>query len=299
MNDDEKHGYGELAARLRKLRLDAGVSGADLAAGARMSQSKISRIERGLARPAEHEIEAIAAVLALDQVTVAELKNHVRALDQFEVASNGLGGSVETVQQEVYGIERLATQIDKFVTQIMPGILQTREYADAVFRSLRDISMADFEDFVIRSVVLRMQRQTELYDMRKTFRILVTNSSLFVNFGGDEVMQGQLQALLAVERPNVELRILDTSQPLPYGHTHIFDLFDRRIALAESLFTVFWIHDPRQVELLANTFDRMWELADSGAAAKARIERALEYFTARIDDGSDAELDVRAHTQRV
>lgn len=49
----------ELAATLRKLRKQAGLSGDRLAARCNMSQSKVSRIENGKVRPSLVDIERI------------------------------------------------------------------------------------------------------------------------------------------------------------------------------------------------------------------------------------------------
>ncbi|MEU8772641.1 helix-turn-helix transcriptional regulator [Streptomyces sp. NPDC048606] len=53
----------ELAATLRKLRKQAGLSGDRLAARCNMSQSKVSRIENGKVRPTLVDIERLLTAL--------------------------------------------------------------------------------------------------------------------------------------------------------------------------------------------------------------------------------------------
>ncbi|MER7515814.1 helix-turn-helix transcriptional regulator [Streptomyces sp. NPDC126499] len=63
----------ELAAALRKLRKQAGLSGDRLAARCNMSQSKVSRIESGKVRPSLVDIERILRALDAPPTLVAEV----------------------------------------------------------------------------------------------------------------------------------------------------------------------------------------------------------------------------------
>jgi transcriptional regulator with XRE-family HTH domain len=109
---------------------------------------------------------------------------------------------------EVYvGLEAEAEQIQTFQPQLIPGLLQTEDYARAVIRVEHpDASDAEVE----RRVELRMKRQSA--DNAPRLWIILDEASLSRPVGGADVMHAQLESLVAAaEKPGNTIQVLPFS----------------------------------------------------------------------------------------
>ncbi|WP_411121459.1 helix-turn-helix domain-containing protein [Streptomyces sp. x-19] len=111
-------------------------------------------------------------------------------------------------------LEREAAVICDYSNAFVMGILQTPEYAEAVFRSARpDDSAAK-----IKQRVEDRLRRRELFDgpHPPSLWVILHESVLWSAVGGPEVMRGQLEHLLAVsDSPRITLQVLSFSAGTP------------------------------------------------------------------------------------
>ncbi|MFQ6193234.1 helix-turn-helix domain-containing protein [Streptomyces sp. NPDC000405] len=111
-------------------------------------------------------------------------------------------------------LERQAAAVCDYSPVLIAGILQTHEYAEAVFRSVRP---GDSESRIKQSVEDRLRRR-EVFDGPNppSFWVILHEAVLWSALGGADVMRRQLQHLLAVsEHPDI------TVQVLPFGSTPV------------------------------------------------------------------------------
>lgn len=266
----------DLASQLRQYRREAGLSGADLGAKVGLSQSKISRIERAKLVPTEHEVKAIANALALDLEIVSTLVAKAKDAESFGGVAEVVSTNLWQVQEEIHSMERRSTSLDKFNVTVLTGMLQTPEYAEAVVReAVSELTFFDGDttEFVVHTVVLRLQRQAELFDRRKTLQVILTDNVLTSVYGSTEIQINQLRHLLNLDVPNVEVRVVD---PANMRCRREFDLFDEKAVCLESQFSQCWVYDPRQVTMYSQIFRQMWSSARRGDEAKARIQSAID-----------------------
>jgi hypothetical protein len=105
------------------------------------------------------------------------------------------------------GLEAAAEEIREYTQQVVPGLLQTEEYARAMIRAARpDIGV----DEVDRRVSVRMGRQS-LLEAGDPVNLWVVLDEAVVSrpVGGDAVMRRQLEHLVeAAELPSVTLQLL-------------------------------------------------------------------------------------------
>ncbi len=86
---------------------------------------------------------------------------------------------------------------------LVPGILHTAEYAEAVMR--RVIEFYEIPDDLDAGVSARMERRQILYRSNHKFHFIVTQQALLTTVGDSSVMIRQLDRLLAVMFDDIEL----------------------------------------------------------------------------------------------
>jgi hypothetical protein len=115
---------------------------------------------------------------------------------------------------QLIALEADATHVVHFHPAFVPGLLQTREYADAISLSTHVTPVP--HDFSERLVDVRMQRQRELFDpanpVDATF--ILDESAILRPVGSAAVMRRQLNHLSEVlDRPRVTLILLPLDGP--------------------------------------------------------------------------------------
>jgi transcriptional regulator with XRE-family HTH domain len=194
----------QVAAALRTLREQAGLSGAEVAKRMGMSPSKISRIETGVTGL---QIEDVAALLGLYQVPAAvrdELLDLVRRSEERGWWTRQPG--LPQLWRSLIDFEAKATRIQNYEALVVPGLLQTAEYARAV---IQGIAPAITEAELGNLVAARMARQAVLTRSNAPqFIAVVDEGALRRPIGEPGVMHRQLHHLLVVaEQPHVMLRV--------------------------------------------------------------------------------------------
>jgi transcriptional regulator with XRE-family HTH domain len=93
-----------------------------------------------------------------------------------------------------YGLESEAVQLTEFQPLLVPGLLQTEGYAEAVIRAARP---KDSDEQIKRSVEFRMLRQ-QRDDL--DLSVVIGEAALRIPVGGPAVMRHQLQHLVELAR---------------------------------------------------------------------------------------------------
>ncbi len=195
----------QVAAELRTLREHAGLSGAEVAKRMGMSPSKISRIETG---NSGLQIEDVAALLGLYQVPAAkrdELLDLVRRSEERGLWTRQPG--LPQLWRSLIDFEAKATRVQNYEALVVPGLLQTAEYARAIIQGIAPtITEAELDNLV----AARMARQAVLTRARAPqFFAVVDEGAMRRPIGEPGVMHRQLHHLLgAAEQPHVTLRVV-------------------------------------------------------------------------------------------
>lgn len=115
-------------------------------------------------------------------------------------------------------LEDSAVNIREYESELVPGLLQTQEYAEAVIRTPTSLVT---EEQVKQRIQVRIERQSVLN--RPTplrFEVVLSEAVLRRPIGAPEPMNRQLQHLLEVgKRPNVSIRILPFAAGVHGGMT--------------------------------------------------------------------------------
>jgi transcriptional regulator with XRE-family HTH domain len=195
-----------LAELLRQLRVDAGLSVEDAAGRLEWSQNKLYRVER-----AEHGVAVGDARLLLDLYGVpASQRDEVLILVR-EARQRGwwqsYGDALPEPAAAYVGLEQDATSLAQYSAELVPGLLQTEDYARAIRRAGL---LTETDETAERWLAVRTQRQARLRgDSALTYWAVVNEAVLRRVVGGAEVMHAQLRHLMeVVELPNVTLQVL-------------------------------------------------------------------------------------------
>lgn len=134
-------------------------------------------------------------------------------------------------------LEAQAVALHVYATKAVPGLLQTEEYARAVFRMWRPLLS---EETITQRVAARLDRQ-EIFSRTplRTISFVIEEFLLRRLHGGRAAMRGQLeQILLHGHRRNVEIQVMPIAQEEHAGLEGPFTLIEtkegQRIAYVEA-----------------------------------------------------------------
>ncbi len=197
----------ELGDALRRLRGDR--RGAAVARALGWSESKLSRIETARTGISDTDLDRLLAAYGARPEVRTRLRNLARR-GRARVWWTPYRSSVPDPYDEYLALEAEALAMREWETQIVPGLLQTDEYARAVIEVGADIGDAET---IRRRLALRMARQTVLVrDPPPRLSVVLDEAVLHREVGGPEVLQRQLHRLYeASTLPGIEIRVLPFS----------------------------------------------------------------------------------------
>ncbi|OKI02323.1 hypothetical protein A6A06_14825 [Streptomyces sp. CB02923] len=208
-----------LGEELRRWRESRGLTLKDVAPVIRGSTSKISRLERGESPPKPRDVLDLARHYGLGQ---EEMQLVERLLEQAQDCEwyEQFSDVTPTYLRRLIQLEGSAQKICTFENQVVPGLLQTREYAREIVRL---VMPGASEDEIDRVVELRIRRQLILADGIPRLTALLDVSILYRRRGSDLVMREQMEHLLraaGTAKVNVRVIKLESVTP-PHPITHL------------------------------------------------------------------------------
>lgn len=263
-----------LGARLRELRHTAGLTGRKLAELASWHESKVSKIEHGTTKPSDSDIRAYCEHTgAHDQLADLLATRHNIDAAYLEWR-RVLGTGTKRRQQKAVQLEAEAKDIRAYNPQIIPGLLQTADYAEAKLRSV--IEFHRIPDDLSDGVAKRMERQRILHKRDHRFHFLIAEQALHTTVGGNDVMVGQLTRLTSImATPRVTLGIIPADAEAVVVSTN-FVMLDNRLVLVEGTAAELTITQPREIAVYGRAFDTLAKQSVTGQAAQALISTALK-----------------------
>ncbi|MGW4907986.1 helix-turn-helix domain-containing protein [Streptomyces sp. NPDC004270] len=264
----------ELAGRLREIRKDAGISGRELAVRCGWSESKSSRIENAKTPPSDADIKAwCRACAAVDQAPdlIAANRQSADAHVQWRrLQRSGL----RRLQESTRDLYQQTKIFRVYVSDVIPGFLQTPGYAAALLSSIAHFRGTP--DDVSDAVAARMRRNEVLSNGARRFSFVLEESVLRYRLCSAETMAAQLGHLLGVmDLQNVAVGLIPFSAQRAVWPMPTFTIFDEARVHADALDAAATLTQPSQVELYSRAFERLSQEAVRGAAARALIAGAL------------------------
>jgi transcriptional regulator with XRE-family HTH domain len=277
----------QLAAELRRSRELAGLSGRDLAQRIGISQSKVSRIESGATVPSLPEVTAWARavqapadrrqlLMALTEMAYTEVQSYRQALQ-----------ARTHIQDEIEERELRARRVCTFQPSVVPGLLQTAEYARRIFSMAAPAYAVDDIAAVLSA---RLRRQLALYEEDKQFEFVITEAALRWRPGPVKLLLAQLDRISSLATlDNVSIGLIplrgQAISPVSHGFViyHVDDGDWDAFVEVETIHANLIVNDPDNVGLYQQRWTQLAKMAVFDDDARTLLtERAAEVRTTEV-----------------
>ncbi|MCX4582234.1 helix-turn-helix transcriptional regulator [Streptomyces sp. NBC_01481] len=268
-NGSRQAAWEFFGAELKRLREDAGITQAALGASVFVSGGYIGQFEQAIRKPQLDVAQRIDETLQTGgffERMCRKLINSSRYADYFAAAAE---------------LEALATRISEFAPTVVPGLLQTAEYAQAVVLASNPLAA---EEYVQETVKARIDRAQILKDAaRPVYWAILHETALRIPAGGPAAMARQLDHIAALVRERKTL-----IQVLPYA-AGAYPQMGKMLTLmefedapptayTEAVYSGNLLDDPAVVKRTQAAYDLLRAAALSPEASLALIDSAAEDF---------------------
>lgn len=269
----------ELAARLRELRLGAGLTIEDVSTRLMVSTTKLSRLETA-ARPAS--LRDVRDLCDLYDVPADE-RERLMTLAR-DSHKRSWWQQYDLPYSTYVGMEASAVAILSYTTSIVPGLLQTADYAHAVTEG---VLYDEASDVVEKRVQARLTRQRLLEsDQPPRLWAVVDEAVLHRQVGGPEVMRAQLTHLIdQSRRPHITLQVISFEAGSHAGMDSSFTILQldegvSAFVYVEGLLGDHYLESTVDLVRYSRVFDHLRANALGSKDSRARIAAVAERHVA-------------------
>jgi transcriptional regulator with XRE-family HTH domain len=266
-----------LGAELRRHRSEAGLTIDVAARRLGCSPSKVSRIETGHTSATPRDVKNMLDIYGVHGNISDELVGIAG-----EAREKAWWHPYSAVLLGAYvGLEAAARGVRTYEQQVIPGLLQSEEYAIAMISAARS---SDSDAEVERRVHVRMARQSLLIqDDPIDLWVVLDEAVVSRPVGGDEVMRDQLVRLVeAAELPNVTLQILPfgagahAGMDGPFAILEFPDPEDPGVVYAENAIGGLFLEKSDELQKYGRIFDTIQSTALTPEESTTMIEMLVE-----------------------
>jgi transcriptional regulator with XRE-family HTH domain len=276
-----------LGLRLRELRKQAGITGQQLAESLSWPPSKVSKLENGRQTPTDDDVRLWTGETHSTEETEALLASlHTLELQHAEWRRLFQAG-LHPHQVELAELDERTRLFRAFEPTVVPGLLQTAEYARARFaEGIRVFHVPNDIDAAVRG---RMQRQDMLYRSDKRFHFILTEAALRYRLCDVNVLLAQLDRLVSLSAVRtVRLGIIGFHARPVVAPWHGFWLLDNERVVIETYSAELNLAQPQEIALYSSIFEQLAGGASYGSEARAIITKVMDQLSADLGDtGSD------------
>ncbi|MFV0523378.1 MAG: Scr1 family TA system antitoxin-like transcriptional regulator [Acidimicrobiales bacterium] len=271
----------ELTFRIRARRQELGLKAAQVSSKLDFSPNYWSAVENGRTLLAPGKLDQLVELFKFDSTEASELKSLLESAKRSRWW-NEYATILDDDLMHLYGLEYGAEWIETYESYFISGLLQTEEYASAVFRAGPEVSATTAR----QRWEFRKQRQRRLRGtdpLRLT--VLMGQAAIMQQFGSPEVLRRQLQSLArAIDDLSDTLKVFiapfdrppegmagSSTMHLLHFHSPHLPVF----AWRESITPIGLIDDPEEVETISVNYDRSLASSLDRAASLSLIEARI------------------------
>ena len=269
-----------LALELRRLREAARLTCEEVAEHLECSASKISRVETGRVSVSPRDVRDMLELYGVPEQqrdSLVQLSRDSRQKGWWHAYSDTIQPQFATY----VGLESAASEIRVYEVNIIPGLLQTEDYARTMMRSG---TMNGSHEDVERKVALRMARQPALTrDDPPMLWTVVDEAALRRRVGGTELMRAQLEHVLELSGlKNVAMQVIPFGAGAhpAMGRPFVILVFPERVdpdvVYLEDLTSTLYLEDVDEVDRYNVFFNHLRATALSFDDSAALITSVLK-----------------------
>jgi transcriptional regulator with XRE-family HTH domain len=193
----------ELGARLRELRTNAGLTIDEVAERLLCSPSKVSRIETAQRALSLRDVRDLCHIYGVnDQAD----RDRLMALSR-EGQQRAWWQEYDLPYSTYLGLEAEASLIEDYKSGVVPGLLQTEDYARAVIRGTMPHVRGEVVNQYLKATLTRQGLLAQ--STRPTLHVILDEAVLHRAIGGQTVMLRQLDHILELAAPpNILIQVL-------------------------------------------------------------------------------------------
>jgi transcriptional regulator with XRE-family HTH domain len=267
-----------LAILLRKFRITAGLSNAAVAKSTGMSPSVISSVETaksGIYLDKLQKLLDLYQVSESQRAQLIDMARHAEERGWVNLHSDTLPENWQTWAE----FEAEAVAVFNYEPLMIPGLLQTPEYARAVIQATGPaLSVAEVD----KLVASRMARQVHLNKSQPLkLRVIIEGDVLKRPFGGADAWVRQLRHLVdCAAYPNIQIQILPTAagvHPALDGSFVILEYGDgTKLVHIECKIPIVYLDEEEQIQEYTQIWNRVSALA-------CNMEKSVDLISAIAD----------------
>ncbi|MFE9097571.1 helix-turn-helix domain-containing protein [Streptomyces sp. NPDC007264] len=255
----------KLGAELRALRARSGLTSGAAAALVGWHQSKVSRIETGASGVKPADVRLLLDAYAVEDPGLRELLLVLAGSEDGGGRQNwwhAYRGVLPPTYRDFISLESQASTMRTLETSVVPGLLQTPEYARAVTRA----AVGTLEEAELDTLVeVRLARQ-EVLRSEPPLRLsaVLDEAVLRREVGGPDVMARQLRRLLdAAALPHVRLQVLPFAAGAHIGITGPFVIFsfpsrsDLDVVVLDHLTSSLYLEGEEDLQAYSEAFNSL------------------------------------------
>ncbi|MFF8169982.1 helix-turn-helix domain-containing protein [Streptomyces chartreusis] len=268
-NGSRQAAWEFFGAELKRRRENAGITQVELGSRVFVSGGYIGQFEQAIRKPQLDVAQRIDESLQTDGIFERmwrQLINDKRYADYFA---------------EVVQLERQATKICEFAPSVVPGLLQTSVYAEAITLAANPFVT---DEYIREKVTARLERAGILKDAtRPEYWVVLHENALRIPVGGPAAMAEQLDHIARLMRKRTVWVMV-----VPYtagahasmtGDLRLMEFEDAPpVAYTETSFSGTLLDDPAVVKRAHRAYDLLRGAAVSPSASLALIESTAEDY---------------------
>ncbi|WP_434590929.1 helix-turn-helix domain-containing protein [Streptomyces sp. A5-4] len=273
-----------LGQELRRLRELKGMTAEEVAERLLVSQSKISRLENGRRSISQRDVRDLCGVYDVEDHRIVDSLMQMAK----DSRQQGWWHAFGDIPYSVYiGLETDAASLRVYESLIVPGLLQTREYAQAVIEGMWPEATQNEID---KRIQIRLKRQDRLTDPANPLRFwaVIDEALLRRVVGNHQVMADQLNHLAELsEQPHVTLQVLPYdvgAHPGMYGKFAILEFqetMDASVVYLEGVTSDLYLEKTADVQSYSVMYEHLRAKALSAEQSREFILKVAGNTTSR------------------
>ena len=246
-----------LSRRLLQLRVQSGYTANHVCDMLNWGRGKVGRFEANQwKRPEMSDIRDLLRIYDVaegEREQLEELAIQARARPWWRDYS-------EIFENEFPGFENDASRIRVFMPLVLPGLLQSQDYAEAFMRI--GPRPPSWRRKVLDTRLRRQEILSRPGDTAPLLTAVITEASLRYQWSSRSDRRDQIEHLIDMgRRPNIDLRIQRFTDGPPPGLSSAINIFDfaegePSIAFTETDFALVEVNDPDQVSRYIQSFEK-------------------------------------------